>query len=483
MVLYRKYRPQKIAEIDSLIVREKLETILSSGRIPHAFLFSGPKGTGKTSAARIIGKSVNCEKNNGRGEPCNKCPTCLSITNGTNLDILEIDAASNRGIDEIRDLREKIRLAPAGARKKVYIIDEVHMLTTEAFNALLKTLEEPPEHALFVLCTTTPEKLPETIISRCTRIDFRRANTADLVSSLKRVKKGEKREIEDEALLEIASRSEGSYRDAHKLLEEILITYPRAKITVEMVKKIFGGEEFLEKGILGWLVTRNAQNALLWLQDAVRNGADLRILTSALLEVLHTHLLKRYGILRENFNYEEILEQLKVEELKNLISLFSQASQELKAAVIPQLPLELAIIEWCEGGGAMGPAATEFFHPAGQSLTPSPGHSTQAKLSEDIAVRQGSKIVARRPLASGLGEIESRWEEILAAVKPHNHSVAGLLRSCRPASFDGKILKIEVFYKFHFDRLNEAKVRDLLEEVMQNLFAKKIKVFPFRKEV
>ena len=160
MVLYRKYRPQKIAEIDNPEVREKLEKILSSGKPPHAFLFSGPKGTGKTSSARIIAKSLNCEKNNGKGEPCNRCSTCLSITNGTNLDILEIDAASNRGIDEIRDLRDKIRLAPAGARKKIYIIDEVHMLTTEAFNALLKTLEEPPEHALFVLCTTNAEKLP-----------------------------------------------------------------------------------------------------------------------------------------------------------------------------------------------------------------------------------------------------------------------------------------------------------------------------------
>ncbi|TSC53914.1 MAG: DNA polymerase III subunit gamma/tau [Microgenomates group bacterium LiPW_16] len=476
-VLYRKYRPGKIAEIDSQAVREKLEIILSSGAAPHAFLFAGPKGSGKTSAARIIAKSINCEKNNGRGEPCNKCPTCLSITNGINLDVLEIDAASNRGIDEIRDLREKIKLAPASARKKVYVIDEAHMLTTEAFNALLKTLEEPPPHALFVLCTTVPEKLPETIISRCTRLDFKRANTDDLIRSLKRAKKGEKREIEEEALLGIASRSEGSYRDAHKLLELVLLTYPRAKINVEMVKKVLGEKEVSED-VFEWIIARDAKIGLKMVNTMVEKGVDFKFLTQMILDTLHNHLLANYGIIKENFDYNKKFTSLTLADLQKLISLISQASRELRTSPIPQLPLELAIVEWCEGEDEIGAGGNEFFQPASQPSAQDPGHSTRANLSGDIAVRRVSKIAARHPCTGGLGEIENRWEEILAAVKPQNHSVAGLLRSCRPISFDGKNLAIEAFYKFHFERLSEPKVKDLLEKVLQNLFAKKIKISP-----
>src|SRR5665213_65939 len=174
MVFYLKYRPQKIKDLDSQEVRERLLKILASDNLPHAFLLTGPKGLGKTSAARIVAKSVNCtNRKKGEAEPCGKCEACLSITNGTNMDVIEIDGASNRGIDEMRDLREKIRLAPLSSKKKVYIIDEVHMLTTEAFNALLKTLEEPPAHAIFILCTTEPQKVPATIVSRCLHVSFK----------------------------------------------------------------------------------------------------------------------------------------------------------------------------------------------------------------------------------------------------------------------------------------------------------------------
>src|SRR3989338_5228486 len=188
MVLYRKYRPQRLSELDLEDVREKLAKIVGSSFRPHAYLFSGPKGTGKTSAARIVAKIINCEtSSNNKGEPCNKCESCVAIREGRYLDVLEIDAASNRGIDEIRDLREKIKLAPVSAKYKVYIIDEVHMLTNDAFNALLKTLEEPPAHAQFILATTEADKLPETIISRTTRINFQKASHGELRQSLDRV--------------------------------------------------------------------------------------------------------------------------------------------------------------------------------------------------------------------------------------------------------------------------------------------------------
>ena len=195
MVFYLKYRPRKISELDSLVLREKLEGVLKGkipDKIPHAFLFTGPKGLGKTSTARIIAKSINCTSRKGSEfEPCNRCSSCKSIDNGSNLDVLEIDGASNRGIDEIRDLREKIRLSPVSSLKKIYIIDEVHMLTTEAFNALLKTLEEPPEHAFFILCTTEPQKIPATITSRCFHIKFSKPTEEDFLHSFNRVLRGE----------------------------------------------------------------------------------------------------------------------------------------------------------------------------------------------------------------------------------------------------------------------------------------------------
>ena len=222
MVFYRKYRPQTISELDSSNVRETLFAVLKGENIPHAFLFTGPKGLGKTSTARIVAKAVNClhPKN---GEPCNVCEQCVSITNGSNIDILEIDGASNRGIDEIRELRERVKLAPSSAKKKVYIIDEVHMLTTEAFNALLKTIEEPPAHVMFIFCTTEPHKVPETILSRCFHISFSLATTAELVHSLERITNGEKIEAEKGALELIAHLAEGGFRDAAKILEEMVL--------------------------------------------------------------------------------------------------------------------------------------------------------------------------------------------------------------------------------------------------------------------
>ena len=205
MTLYLKYRPRNLNELDLGDVGESLKKILSKKSIPHAFLFAGPKGTGKTSAARILAKMVNCESKN---PPCGNCDQCLSIDKGNNLDVIEMDAASHRGIDDVRILRDAVKLTPVSAKKKIYIIDEAHMLTTEASNALLKTLEEPPEHVIFILATTNPEKLIDTIRSRTTYIPFRKAKSEEIVRSLKRVVVGEKIKIDTETLSVIAEASD-----------------------------------------------------------------------------------------------------------------------------------------------------------------------------------------------------------------------------------------------------------------------------------
>lgn len=360
MVLYRKYRPQKIAELDITEVRTRLSTLLLSGRVPHAFLFAGPKGTGKTSAARIVAKVINCERLVGQRlpagrqvsasslkniEPCNKCETCISITEGRNLDVLEIDAASNRGIDEIRELKEKIKFSPSSAKFKVYIIDEVHMLTTEAFNALLKTLEEPPSHAIFILATTEPEKLLPTIVSRCIRFDFKKASKEEIVHSLKRVLIGEKVKIkeEDNFLSEIANFADGSFRDATKLLEQAIA---EDALTIEKVQNILGtlGDEDIKK-FLAALEKRDTKKSLEQIAEMERKGVNFRAMTASLLHFLHKILLVKFGIGDET---QEKFDKLTVSEIELLLKLLTKAYGEFKSTVVPSLPLEMVVVEWGE---------------------------------------------------------------------------------------------------------------------------------------
>ena len=298
MVFYLKYRPQTIEELDSEEIREKLYSVLQSPGIPHAFLFTGPKGLGKTSTARIVAKSLNCEKKTKGVEPCNKCGQCLSITNGTNMDILEIDGASNRGIDEIRDLREKVKLSPMSARKKVYIIDEVHMLTQEAFNALLKTLEEPPSHVVFILCTTEPHKVPATIISRCLRIQFKKATEEELIRSFERIIKREKLETEKEALSLIAGLSDGSFRDGVKILEEMTQIAKGKKITQELVEKNYSiaGTQYRIAQMIKAMENKDVKNGLEVVNKLAQEGIEMGNFMQGLIETLHNSLLSKAGV-------------------------------------------------------------------------------------------------------------------------------------------------------------------------------------------
>lgn len=351
MSFYRKYRPQTISELDSVEMSARLAKAFSAESIPHALLFAGPKGTGKTSAARIIAKLVNCtrkKKSTLNGityfEPCNTCDSCLSITRGSHMDVLEIDAASNRGIDEIRDLREKIRLSPGQSPYKVYIIDEVHMLTTEAFNALLKTLEEPPAHAIFILATTESDKLPGTILSRTMLFKFQKAGKEDIMRSLNRVVGGEKIKIPEDVLAQIAEVADGSFRDATKLLEQAL---SEGATTLSSFQKIFGKSSSDSASVVLLLSKKDTKALLTILEDLDRRGGDARIFVAELLNFLHRFLLVYYGV----YDDPGILKMkniLSVSDILTLIKLFSASFSMIKNSSSSVLPVTVAVVEWCE---------------------------------------------------------------------------------------------------------------------------------------
>lgn len=468
-----KYRPQEISELDLVSVRERLASILKSETIPHALLLTGPRGTGKTSAARIIAKAINCtKKEKGDFEPCGKCPQCLSITVGNNLDVLEIDAASNRGIDDIRDLREKIKLAPASAKFKVYIIDEVHMLTIEAFNALLKTLEEPPAHAVFILCTTEAEKLPATIISRCMRINFKRGSQKEVVDKLRKIAEGEKMKVEEAALEEIAKSVTGSFRDALRVLEQA--SFSPSKIGKDEIKEILGQTVGLEpEKLLEALAKRDVKSALGEIDRVMSMGGNLKIYCESLLEILRASLLKKLGV---SLGDSEVIELgLEVGEIKRLIEIISKAALELKNAIIPQLPLELAVVEWvgsanAEVGQSFARLQTRLSPAAPPVLGDSAPSDKQKETPSHLAESPSSPHLGEGKEDVSLDDIKSRWQEVLLGIRPKNYSIEALLRSTRPVNFDKKVLTLEVFYQFHKDKLESGKCREVIEETMSEIF-------------
>lgn len=369
LVLYRKYRPKTFAEIiDQEHVVQTLKNAISSGLVSHAYLFSGPRGTGKTTLARLLAKAVNCENLQG-AEPCNKCSFCSDINRGRALDLIEIDAASHRGIDEIRELRNGIRFVPTKQKYKVFIIDEAHQLTKEAANALLKTLEEPPSYAIFVLATTEIHKMIPTIISRCQRFDFRRLTVPEITKKLKWIAKKEKVKIEKSALELIALNSSGSLRDAEGLLDQAL-TFSgtlgkEREIKAEDIKDLLGLVEIsLVQNFVDLMCQKKVSEAINSLNEIIDQGSDLQEFAKFLINYLRQILILRLagasaketanpiitGLTKEEFQkLQKQATTFNATELREILNLFLTAENKMRFSPIPQLPLELAIIEALKG--------------------------------------------------------------------------------------------------------------------------------------
>jgi len=453
MSFYRTYRPQIITEIDNIAVREQLLSLLTKNKndLPHAYLFEGPKGAGKTTAARIIAKLFNCEKLNDHG-PCGVCSSCVSIANGSNIDVLEIDAASNRGIDDVRELRDRIKLAPAMSPFKIYIIDEVHMMTTEAFNALLKTLEEPPAHAVFVLATTDPQKVPATIRSRCMEIIFGKAHNDELLSALSRIVQKEKISIDGPALDIITKTADGAFRDAVKLLEQV--SFHTGPIDTDAVVGLLSKSDVEKRKafLTSVLQDRNISSSLDSIETYVSSGGDVKTFTTECLSDLQKELLRH--VREGSGQWNSVLVQ---DFMKRLIATFS----ELRSCPIQQLPLELAVVEFLEERSVRD--------------VKSPDEHMMKKPDEHMT-RDEHVIPVDPTDPLTLEKLTSHWPDYIEALKPYNHSVAGVIRSARPKSVENGVVTIEAFYKFHQERLSDSRVRDILGSVLKKLFGVTVKV-------
>ena len=361
LALYRKYRPQTFKEIvGQEYIIKTLTNAIASGMISHAYLFSGPRGSGKTSIARLLAKAVNCE-NLTSFEPCNQCSSCLEIKQGKAIDLIEIDAASHRGIDEIRELREGIRFGPTKSKYKVFIIDEAHQLTREAANALLKTLEEPPSYAIFILATTEIHKMIPTIISRCQRFDFRKLTLEEIIKRLELISKKENARIERPALELIALNSEGAIRDAESLLDRVLTFKLETKeeIKAEEIKDLLGLVEINQVSQFVELISqKKAAEAVDFLNGLINRGQDIQEFSRALVNYLRQALILKIsggkgennplitGLTKEEIqNLEKQTGKFTELDLQKIINLFLQAENRIKYSSIPQLPLELAIVE------------------------------------------------------------------------------------------------------------------------------------------
>lgn len=528
--LYNKWRGQTFDDIlGQQHITQTLRNQIKAGRVGHAYLFTGLRGTGKTSTARIMAKAVNCVGDTG-DPPCNRCHICETITAGRSLDLVEIDAASNRGIDEIRDLRERVAFAPHECRYKVYVIDEVHMLTNEAFNALLKTLEEPPAHIVFILCTTEPHRLPDTILSRCQRYDFRRGTFGVIVGKLRRIADDEDITITDDALDYVARRASGSFRDAESLLDQ-LAAYGDGEITLDLVHDVLGAvPSALVTRLVTGLVQGNVVSGLRAISDALDNGAEPRQFLGQILDHLRALMLIGVGSTEHltelpDQELDELgaltqIEDFSMARVIRAIKLFGESGQELRTAARPRLPLELALVEstlTIEAPTEAPPRSEPGAHRSTPDSAPSasperdsspretrppePVRSTADASSAAVADSYPSKTAQTQPKRVAkpppsqppathvelqpppvepaqdapsvprltLEWVQGHWSTILIKTKPRDSRVRALLNSAYPVAVKGDVVVLGCEAAFHREKLAAPDVVALVEEIMSEV--------------
>lgn len=531
VVLARKWRPMLFEDVvGQEHVTRTLMNALKNGRVAHAYIFAGPRGVGKTTTARLLAKAVNCAQQPAVN-PCNQCQSCRSITEGTSMDVIEIDGASNRGIDEIRNLRENIKFAPAASRYKIYIIDEVHMLTKEAFNALLKTLEEPPAHAIFIFATTEIHRVPLTILSRCQRFDFKRIPVQHIRQQLRRIMDAEKIEVDDDALLLVARKADGSMRDAESILDQ-MISFSEGKITAELVRRSLGlidEEMFFEFTDL--MEQKEAGNILKYANKILASGHDVMDFVNGLQEhfrnlliarsLQDTRMLDVSDYYREKYMADA--QKYREEDLIHIISIIGDAGQKLKYSVFPQLTLELLLLKL-----AFKPPQIDLEEilalleklkntpPAPSSPSPAGGDTGQRKQPEAYrktsaaptgTVREATSAAAplenkldkikqklsglKNPVeyqpaeppeaeatapAISIEQVKQRWPEIVAAVKKEKIALGSFLQEGLPYRMENGRLMIAYDKSAAFHREHVERNKKAVEESIHNVLGNPLKI-------
>ncbi|RBP86074.1 DNA polymerase-3 subunit gamma/tau [Cytobacillus firmus] len=506
--LYRVWRPQQFIDVvGQEHVTKTLQNALLQEKISHAYLFSGPRGTGKTSAAKILAKAVNCEMAPVT-EPCNECAACRGITDGSIPDVIEIDAASNNGVEEIRDIRDKVKYAPNAVKYKVYIVDEVHMLSIGAFNALLKTLEEPPKHVIFILATTEPHKIPLTIISRCQRFDFKRITAQAITGRMKLIADETNAAYEDQALQIIARAAEGGMRDALSLLDQA-ISFSQDRVTVDDALSVTGAvsQGFLNK-LARAVKDRDAASGLEFLEDLLFQGKDpSRFIEDFILYYRDMLLYKAAPRLEESLervmldeDFQQLAQEVEPEELYELIEVLNKAQQEMRWTNHPRIFLEVAIVKLCQLEQIEKSGQSADIKPLMQKIEQLQHELTELK-KNGIAVKDdGAPAVQKKPQRSSrkgfqapvgkvnevlkqatkndLVAVKSRWGEMLnLLVQNQMRSQAALLNEAEPVAASETALIVKFKYEIHCQMaMDNAKFLDTLANVMFELLGKRLQL-------
>jgi DNA polymerase-3 subunit gamma/tau len=482
--LYRKYRPQDFDEVvgQEAIVRT-LKNAISSGQVRQAYLFAGPRGTGKTSLARILAKGLNCVQGP-TPTPDKVCNPCVTIANGTSLDVIEMDAASQRGIDDIREIRERVVLQPAEGRYKVYILDEAHQLTDAAWNALLKLIEEPPPHLVFVFCTTDLSKVLPTVRSRCQTFVYSRPRLADLVKKLRRIADGEGIEVPDQALALIARGARGAYRDAESTLDQ-LASATEKQITVQSVLQLLGAveEEALFR-LCDLVVDRDTAGALTFIEELSEQGQDLGRLVVDLLEHLrHVMLVQHMGEVPDSLPVtEETRERLRAQANQlgeatviRLVDLLAVAVEDMRQGGDPRLPLELALVKVTRPGADLSRESLSYRleQLEARSHVPPAHPVSDTRTGPEEPVTE----VVREPPSLELEQLQEAWQRtILPAVEERSIPAASVLREAHPAELAGDTLTVEfpASASFHRQLAEEPKNATLLEEALYEVTGRRL---------
>ena len=507
---YRKWRPQTFDRIvgQTHVVRT-LRNALVSGRIHHAYLFAGPRGTGKTTTARLLAKAVNCLASE-EERPCNECAICKAVNDGRLIDLIEIDAASNTGVDDVRELRERVGFRPNEARYKVYVVDEVHMLSNAAFNALLKTLEEPPPHAIFVLATTEPHKIPATVLSRCQRFDFRRIPLEQIVDRLQWITNQEEIQADRDALMLVAQQATGSMRDAESLLDQLASYGDSGRITIAAVRAALGtGDWEAVREVTDALAAGEVAQGLSAINTAVDQGTDPRQFARQIVEYLRQLLLVRLDadVVRDRVSKDELgemgsqAERFSPRALIRAVRAFNEAAVEAKGGWHPQLPLEMAFVEATLPAEAApvergqdpesssprsssprpkqrssSPSSQSSLRPKRKAETPSPATSQANSASKTRESETGYAVAERSEEPLTPQKLRQRWSDFLNILRPQNLSLEALVRSSAPVRIEGDVIVLGFAHNFHRGKVEEDRNRCLVEDAFSDLLGRRYRV-------